>query len=171
MYRPSDDTFLLRSALSGQRGHSFLEIGAGNFGSLSELEKNFDLVVGTDLIKPDNIKEIICRGEIIIADSATCFRENTFDLVAFNPPYLPSEEIIDLTIDGGKEGIEVALRFLSEAIRVVKSNGKIIFLLSSHNPIEKVEELCKVNGFKLRKLKEKRLFFESIYILEAYRSQ
>ena len=57
---------------------------------------------------------------LILADAASCFMDGCFDLVAFNPPYVPSGKIEDVAVDGGAEGTEVALRFLEEALRVVE---------------------------------------------------
>jgi release factor glutamine methyltransferase len=90
-----------------------------------------------------------------------------FDLVAFNPPYLPSETIEDIAVDGGEGGTEVPLLFLQEALRVVKKDGRIVMLLSSQNSTEEIRRECSRKNFTLRSIASKELFFERLYVYEA----
>jgi len=158
VYLSSDDSNLLRGVLQGYSGECALEIGAGNGGNLPELSKRFGLVVGTDLVRPEFSKGII------IADRAGCFREAVFDLVAFNPPYLPSARIEDLAVDGGRDGVEVALSFLEEAVRVLKPAGKIVMLVSSENPIEELKGFCDQKGLGMALVASKALFYERLFV-------
>ncbi len=162
VYLTSDDSNLIRRALKRYSGDCCLEIGAGNGGSLLELEKTFKLAVGTDLLRPER------ASNLVLADRATCFRNSVFDLVAFNPPYLPSEGVDDAAVDGGSDGVEVPISFLKEAIRVVKPAGRIVLLLSSYNPTERLEALCAENGLRMRLVDTMRLFFETltVYVIE-----
>lgn len=162
VYLASDDSNLIRRVLKRYSGECCLEIGAGNGGNLLELEKTFELAVGTELLRPER------ASNLVLADRATCFRNSVFDLVALNPPYLPSNRIEDITIDGGRDGIEVPLSFLEEAIRVVKPTGKVVMLLSNYNPLEKFKEICAENGLKMTLIESEDLFYErlSLYSVE-----
>jgi release factor glutamine methyltransferase len=166
-YLASDDSALLREAITGYSGYSCLEIGAGNAGNLTELAKSFDQAVGTELVKPNGIDWKGRGWDIVLADRATCFRDEVFDLVAFNPPYLPSETIEDIAVDGGEGGTEVPLLFLQEALRVVKKDGRIVMLLSSQNSTEEIRRECSRKNFTLRSIASKELFFERLYAYEA----
>ena len=166
-YLASDDSELLRSVVVTYSGESCLEMGAGVGVTLADLAKRFSLAVGTDLVIPDRRGWRGRPGNFVLADRAACFSDGSFDLVAFNPPYLPSEGIEDVAVDGGAEGVEVALGFLREAFRVVKRRGKVVLLLSSLDSIEDVQRECARNSFSLRRVAEKGLFFERLYVFEC----
>jgi methylase of polypeptide subunit release factors len=64
-----------------------------------------------------------------------CYKEK-FDIISFNPPYLPSENIpldrrADLALVGGEEGYEVAKNFLRSSNEYLKVGGKVIILAYS----------------------------------------
>ncbi|HVB12834.1 MAG TPA: hypothetical protein VNE86_06850, partial [Nitrososphaerales archaeon] len=112
-YLYSDDSQLMGFALSQLvGGGSFLEIGVGNGGNQKFVKGKFDLVVGTDIVKLKEVKLENPFAELIMADRASCFRSSVFDVIAFNPPYVPSETIVDRKVDGGPNGVEVPLGFL-----------------------------------------------------------
>ena len=165
-YIYSEDSSLLGSAMDTlSYGDSFLEIGYGGGGNLKHLVHKFNLVVGTDLNR-NGLKSRNEGIDFVIADRASCFRANSFDAIAFNPPYLPSAEIIDRTIDGGVDGIEVPLEFLSSALQVIKPKGKILMLISDLGAKEKFENYCKANHLKFLEFAKRRLFFETLFVYE-----
>lgn len=147
-------------------GNSFLEIGCGKASNLIGVDTKFDLVVGTDIQPLTVMRELKGLGnyELIVTDKASCFKDGVFDVVAFNPPYLPSEQIVDRAVDGGRLGLEVALSFLDDALRVSKTGqSKIIVILSSESDIVAFEKYCKENDLKLEILLEESLFFERLF--------
>jgi release factor glutamine methyltransferase len=169
-YLSSSDSELLRSALREYSGETSLEIGAGNAGNLIELAKRFRMVAGTDLVKPaSRMSDEPRNADFVLADGASCFRDGVFDLVAFNPPYVPTGGIEDVAVDGGKGGVEVSLGFLKDALRVVKTSGKIVFIVSSENPVNVLEEECRKKGFLLVPLSTRKLFYETLFVYVAER--
>jgi release factor glutamine methyltransferase len=165
-YTSSEDSALLRSVLQGMSGESCLEIGAGNCGNLLELRRGFELVVGTDLLKPATSD---WRGkgiEFVLTDAASCLRPDAFDLVAFNPPYLAEEVSDDRAVEGGR-GLEVPKAFLREALRTVKRTGKIVFLLNDEADLGEFEEMCSEKSFALKRLRARRVFFEELSVYSA----
>jgi len=168
VYLASEDSLLLRRVLQRFSGQSCLEIGSGNGGNLSVLVKSFGFVVGTDIVPPEMP---LGGGEFVLADRASCFRDYTFDLVAFNPPYLPSEEVEDPAVDGGRDGVDAALAFLEEAVRVMKSTGTILILLSSYNPRERIELICRKHGLTMTLEESERLFYENLAVYAIRRAQ
>jgi methylase of polypeptide subunit release factors len=164
-YLAAEDSALLREALRGYAGGASLEIGAGNGGNLVALTRCFQLVVGTDLDRPSMKDWKVEGADFVLADLATCLRSSTFDLVAFNPPYL-REEVTDRATQGG-EGLEVPKSFLREALRVVKKEGKVVFLLNQEAAVPEFDDICASAGFGLRRVASMKMFFEELAVYEA----
>ena len=89
-----------------------------------------------------------------------------FDLIIFNPPYLPLEEKepldSQLSTTGGKKGNEILIRFLSQAKKHLNKNGKILIVFSSLTP--SVNKIIKKYNFKFKKLDEEKIDFETLYL-------
>ena len=168
-YIASDDSVLLRKALRSYAGGSALEIGAGNGGNLVDLCGTFDLVVGTELVKPEMGDWTAEGANLVLADSASCLRDSVFDLVAFNPPYLRGI-VEDRAVDAGVD-LEVPKRFLRDAIRVVKPGGRIVFLLDQDADIDEFQRICKPRGFRVRRIASARLFYEELSVYAAEHAQ
>ena len=128
-YTASEDSALLRRAVSKFSGGSCLELGAGNAGTLIELSRRFAIAVGTDIVRPAMTDWKKARAEFVLGDGASCIRSSTFDLVVFNPPYIVAAVGADPAVEGG-ELLEVPLMFLKEALRVVKSTGRVVMVLN-----------------------------------------
>ncbi|HXW94154.1 MAG TPA: hypothetical protein VEJ19_00410 [Nitrososphaerales archaeon] len=165
-YISSEDSAFLRSALQGLTGGSCLEIGAGNCGNLIELRRGFNLVVGTDLLRPTTSDWKEKGIEFVLTDEASCLRADAFDLVVFNPPYLAVEVSEDRTVEGGRE-LEIPKEFLREALRTVKRTGKVVFLLNDEADAGEFEELCCNKSFVLTRLASRRVFFEELRAYSA----
>ena len=95
----------------------------------------------------------------------------TFDLIAFNPPYLPSEDgnVKDLAVDGGFAGRTLIEAFLSNAGEHLSPGGRIQVVVSSLNNTGYVKKLYTKNGFKPEVTAGKKLFFEKLYVLTGTR--
>ncbi|MCP8312552.1 MAG: methyltransferase [Candidatus Methylarchaceae archaeon HK02M1] len=174
-YKPAEDTFLLARAIGRYSGKVKLEIGIGSGYIFIELSKSKNpLVVGTD-ISVKALREVLIRlksidrdnVELVHCDGASPFRKGCFDLIIFNPPYLPSEEILDSTVDGGKEGIEAMEKFIDHSLNVVSNSGSIVFILSTLSNYVKVVKILKDKGFEVVKKESLKLFFEEIFVIEA----
>ncbi|HEV2138583.1 MAG TPA: methyltransferase domain-containing protein [Nitrososphaerales archaeon] len=165
-YIASEDSALLRRVVSEYSGRTFLEIGAGNAGTLIELSARFADVVGTDIVRPAMMDWKKTGVDFVLADGATCLRSSTFDLVAFNPPYIAAAIVADKAVEGGEE-LQVPLKFLREALRVVRPDGAVIMLLNDGAELSKFKEVCASAGFRLRRVASRRVFFEELYVFVA----
>ena len=88
-----------------------------------------------------------------------------FDLIIFNPPYLPQDKVVsDKSIYGGIKGHETLERFFYEASEYLKENGKILIVFSSLTKKEKVDELLNDYCFEFKQVDEKKLFFETLFV-------
>ena len=136
---------------------------------LRGLSKNFSIVVGTD-IDFYSLKLILkmSRNErVICCDAATALRNIKFDMIVFNPPYLPNtNNNVDKTVDGGPTGIELSIHFLISAIGKLTSNGKILMLVSSLSDTEKLDRFIEKNNFMMKKIAQEDLFYETLKIIE-----
>jgi len=169
-YLPAEDTDLLREALEPFSGGSCLEIGFGSGAVLASVSPRFGLAVGTEVIDLEEARLAAAPGvELFLADRATCFRDGVFDLVFFNPPYLPSEKIEDEAVDGGPTGVEVAVSFLEEGLRVLGEGGTIVALLSTEGDLGSFLSHCSNLGLAVDSVAEKRLFYETLAVLTMRR--
>lgn len=92
--------------------------------------------------------------------------EGRFDLIIFNPPYLPVDDKGDLekAWAGGKGGIEVVDKFLNGVIDQLTTNGRILLLVSSKMELD--ELFSKHGGFSRRTMASREFFFEKLTVLE-----
>ncbi len=165
-YLASQDSALLRRALQVHSAGSFLEMGAGNGGNLVDMVKRSRLVVGTDIVMPAMSDWKEAGASFLLADRGSCLRDSCFDLVAFNPPYLPADPAEDTAVGGGR-GLEVPESFLREALRVVKKSGTVVFLLNDEANEEKMKKICAERGFRLERKASQRVFFEELRVYSA----
>jgi methylase of polypeptide subunit release factors len=161
-YAPAEDTFALLDSLPNNVSTA-LEIGCGSCFILAHLDAKYK--VGCDIRKPaivsSGINFVLCDGRKLP------FRQNSFQLAFFNPPYLPSKGIQDPAVDGGRGGVEIALLFLTQSLDVTKDGGQIFTLLSSFSDLS----LFRKTLIELRlnfSEKRKRLFFEELDVFKIY---
>ena len=65
-----------------------------------------------------------------------------FNLIIFNPPYLPQDKgLDDQAIYGGKKGWEISELFFKQASHHLFPDGKVLFLFSSLTNKKKIEEI------------------------------
>jgi release factor glutamine methyltransferase len=90
--------------------------------------------------------------------------EGSFDLIVFNPPYLPDEIKggIERSWAGGEDGVRVLDRFLRDAPNHLAKGGRILVLLST--AMKGVPLQCVLSQFIGDRLAAKRLFFEEIWV-------
>ena len=169
-YLPAEDTRLLIGALKDFSGRPCLEIGFGSGAVLASVAGRFGLAVGTDILGLEDAKLATrARLELVLADRATCFRAGVFDLVFFNPPYLPSAKAEDAAVDGGPTGVEVPISFLEEGLRVLTEEGTIVALLSSEGDLRYFLGHCSTLGLAVETITEERVFFETLSVLTIRR--
>jgi len=174
VYVPSDDSFLLLRNIRTPSGKRFLDMGCACGIIGLHAAKNGATVTATD-INPhavDCTRRNAARNNlrIEVVQSDLFERVNGyFDVIAFNPPYLPGEtrstSWIEKSWTGGDEGNEVAVRFLQSAWKYLSPGGDIYLVLSSLGGMMGALKVAK-EKYHAEMLEEKHMFFESVY---AYR--
>ncbi len=172
VYPPSEDSFLLlKWAKKFCKGKKVLEIGCGSGVISEEIKKIAKDLLATD-INPKAVEICISKGiKAILSDLFEKVR-GKFDIILFNPPYLPEEEEKDVwirrAIYGGRKGNEVIIRFLEEAWKHLKKDGVILLIWSSRsNPEEIIERFKEIYEFDI--LESLNLFFERISCVKVRR--
>lgn len=169
VYPVREDTLFVKEHLPDSlEGENFLEVGVGNGEiSLKVAEKGAD-VTGVD-INPeavqhtrDRFEEENLEGEIVESDLFEKV-DGDFDFIVFNPPYLSGREGIgdEEMWRGGKEGLEVAERFLKYVSDYLGEDGRAWIVLSSQTDFERL-----VENFDLEVVDSEKMWFERLYLLE-----
>jgi release factor glutamine methyltransferase len=96
-----------------------------------------------------------------------------FDLILFNAPYVPCEQLegsswVEQAWAGGTTGRRIIDRFISKASRFLKQTGRIFLMQSTLSGIEQTVGRFKQNGLKTSIAAKRDLpFFETIVLVKA----
>ena len=116
-------------------------------------------------INPDAIKLLkkkFSKSKVVLSDLFSKVpKTQKFDLIIFNPPYLPNNSF-DKQPDtsGGKNGSEIINKFLKSAKKYLSKKGKIFLITSSFT------KEIDWQDYEKKLLGENRVFFEEIYVWE-----
>ncbi len=171
-YEPREDSFLLLENIKKYSKGSVLDLGTGSGILAIEAAKYANKVLAVDInraalkVAKDNAKKQGIKNIGFKHSDLFSSVRGKFDLIVFNPPYLPRDRRVkeDKDIEGGKRGYETIERFLSKANDHLKRYGKILLLFSSLTDKQKVDEVIAKNLFKAKQLTQKRIFFETLYV-------
>lgn len=169
IYNPREDSFLLEKAVKKYaKGKTFLDVGSG-----SGIQSKAAISAGAKSILAIDINSeviIYLKKQNLSAVKSDLFKnvKGKFDLIAFNPPYLPEDEredsAIQLVTTGGKKGDEIILRFIKNVKRHLSENGIILLIVSSLTPKRKILELLKKQDLSHNVIDSEKFFFESLEV-------
>lgn len=176
VYQPEADTFLLlRAALREVRpGDRVLEVGTGSGRIAAAILETGARVVGTDINPHAVLAARSCGVEAVRTDLAAGLA-GPFDLVVFNPPYLPTiaedriDDWLEYALDGGPDGRRVIERFVRDLDRVLAPYGRLLLLVSSVTGIDAVRETLGGHGFISFVVDQENCEGERLYVLRAMR--
>lgn len=145
IYQPAEDSFLMSDVLrkiipkllSKNKNLKFLEIGCGSGIQLqTALEAGIkkENIIGAD-VNVNAVNSCKKLGFICMKSNLFSNINNLFDLIIFNPPYLPDDKdepvFSKFATTGGKKGGEIINKFLKQAKEHLTEDGKIILIISS----------------------------------------
>lgn len=175
-YTPQEDSFLLKEFVKRCAKGIVLDMGTGSGIQAKEAahSKRTSEIYAVDISRTaikyakknlDGKKHKKIKW--IIGDLFSRFKSvkylHYFDTIIFNPPYLPENyRTKDTALTGGKTGARVIERFLMQAGRHLKPNGKILLVFSSLT--KGVQNLIAQNLFTGKELGKLHVFFEDIYV-------
>lgn len=179
VYEPAEDSFLFLDMFESLKETNYfinkrfrsksplvLEIGSGS-GIISTFVKMHDIIpnsfhIASDINTNCNIKtmetlkhnapQTFGQFDTLKSDLVTSFKDNTIDVLFFNPPYVPSEDIPDLPADsandtwldlaliGGKDGMIITNKLLLDLDRVLTIDGEAYILFCARNNHREVVE-------------------------------
>lgn len=168
-YIPAEDSFLLVKQVKAKApGKSVLDMGAG-WGILAEtaMQAKCKSILAAD-INPEHVAYVQSKGISAVQSDLFSNIKGKFDLIVFNPPYLPEDELEDAEtrqlVSGGKHGYEILARFLKDAKSHLNKSSEILFVFSSLTNKKKLEQILKKHRYTFACLEQEEHFFETLYV-------
>jgi len=184
VYEPAEDSFLFAENLVVGKGDVVLDMGTG-CGILGIIAAGkASKVVAVDVnpygvrCAEENAKlnSVLDKIFFVQGDLFTAIRiGEKFDLILFNAPYLPSEDTEDdswlgRAWSGGVTGRQVIDRFIHEAPKYLKRDGRVFLMQSTLSGFNETVRKFEENGLKASVIAEQALpFFETIVLVGAQR--
>jgi release factor glutamine methyltransferase len=171
VYSPEADTMMLLTAarVEARPGDRILEVGTGS-GLIAAEIAPITRIVAIDI----NPHAVLCASkagvDVVWTDLFAGIR-GPFDLVLFNPPYLPTQpdermdDWLEYALDGGENGRAVIERFARNVGDVLAPDGRILLLISSLTGIREVQDLFCGLGFSADIAAEQVVEDEMLYVL------
>ncbi|MCL5730108.1 MAG: methyltransferase [Candidatus Pacearchaeota archaeon] len=167
IYQPAEDSLFLSKFLKKEivkiKPKKILDMGSGSGIQAKTCIKSGikpKQITLADINKSaiDILRKRFPDSKVISSDLFGKIKER-YDLIVFNPPYLPENEFDrEQDTTGGKNGSEVINRFLEQAKDHLLPEGIILILTSS------LTKRIDWSGYRKRLLGKKKLFFEELYV-------
>jgi len=169
IYPPSEDSYLLAEQVKKYaKNKSVIDIGSGSgIQAETAIESGAKSVLATD-INSEAISYLKSKKIHTIKSNLFNKIKSKFDLIVFNPPYLPrdkrEDKEISIATTGGKKGDEIIINFLKQAKSHLNKNGIILLVLSSLTPKNRITALLKKQKMKYEVLASQNFFFETLEV-------
>ena len=147
-----------------------LEVGCGSGLISQELAARVHSLLATD-INPHAVRAAKERGIEVVRSDLFLGIRGKFDLILFNPPYLPtsseerSDSWINYALDGGESGRETIDRFLKDLPDRLRPDGRALLLISSLTGLKEVQGRAMAAGLAVKTVASAGCFFEQLHVL------
>jgi release factor glutamine methyltransferase len=177
VYCPEDDSYFLSEIIEDKiplmlKKNGYLKILEIGSGSGIQLQTALNLGVKKQNIfscdiNPKAVHYCSQQGFNCIESDLFGNIKGKFDLIIFNPPYLPKDsqepKNSQIATTGGNNGGEIINKFLKQAVRHLSKEGKIILLTSS------LTKGINWESWNRKIIGGKKLFFEELKVFELTR--
>jgi release factor glutamine methyltransferase len=175
VYYPREDSLLMAKVIEDLKieKENVLEIGCGS-GFLSILlamkgagvtavDINEEAVGATESNAKANGVDITCLRSDLFEKT-----DERFDMIVFNPPYLPVEEgENDAIYAGGLSGRETIERFIAGVKGHLNRNGTVLIVISSLTGEHEVKELFEKEGMNASVVAKEKIPWEELIVIQA----
>jgi release factor glutamine methyltransferase len=174
VYQPAEDSKLLADAVVErvEGGERALDVGTGSGYVAARMREAGADAVGADL-NPHACRQAAEAGiPAVRADLTAAFQAESFDVVTFNPPYLPTEsdkewdDWMERALSGGEDGRAAIDPFLDDVARVLRPEGAAYLLVSSLTDPDAVRERAAANGLASEEVASESHPFETLLVVE-----
>ena len=176
IYQPREDSYLLQKQVKKySRNKKVIDIGSGKgIQAETAIKAKAKSLTATDI---DNnsislLKNKFKNNENIKIVKSNLFskinKKEKFDLIIFNPPYLPQDYREDKesakATTGGKKGDEIILKFIKQANNYLSKDGIILIVISSLTPQNRINKLLSKLKLKKKLLAKQSFFMEKLEV-------
>jgi release factor glutamine methyltransferase len=173
VYQPEADTYLLLEAVQGElKPHDrVLEMGTGT-GYIGSHLTGYGSLLCAD-INPHACLAAKSRGLSVVRTDLFAGISGKFDLIVFNPPYLPTQDDeriadwLEYALDGGLEGRSTIARFIAGIRSVLAPGGRVLLLISSLTGVDEVTGMFREQGFETAIIARRKIFDEWLLVLKS----
>lgn len=182
VYEPHDDTFLLARVVQERvrPGMHVLEVGCGAGVVAMTAARAGAVVTATDA-NPTAVE--LCRHNAkqnglamtVVETDLLAGLEGPFDLIVFNPPYLPTAEEdvvqgpLNLAFDGGHDGNETVLRFAAQIASLPSRPAEVLVVHSSLSDPKPLQDAMRLIGYDHAIAAREKHFYEQLWVRRFYR--
>ena len=174
VYQPAEDSKLLADAVveTVDPGQRALDVGTGSGYVATRLRNEADAdAVGVDL-NPEACEQAFEAGvPVVRGDMFDPFRDDAFDIVVCNPPYLPTppeqewDDWMERALSGGEDGRAMVDPFLDGVGRVLTEGGAAYLLISTLTGPEAVRAYGRERGLDSEIVSEESPPFEKLLVV------
>lgn len=176
IYQPAEDSELLAHHIPRYvKSKSFLDMGAGSgIQSRTAHKAGAKSVFAVD-INPEVVSELKRNKISSIKSDLFSHVKGRFDVIAFNPPYLPEDKREDdesrVVTTGGKRGDEITLRFIRGLSKHLAQNGVALLIVSSLAPHARMKKELAQAHFQKKTIGTVSFFMEKLELWKITRKQ
>ncbi|WP_436901405.1 HemK2/MTQ2 family protein methyltransferase [Halovenus halobia] len=177
VYQPAEDSKLLADAVveAVEPGQRVLDVGTGSGYVATRLRREAEAeALGVDL-NPEACEQARDAGvPVVRGDMVSPFRDEAFDVVVCNPPYLPTppeqewDDWMERALSGGEDGRAMVDPFLDSVGRVLRPDGEAYLLISTLTSPEEVRAYARERGLQSEIVVEECHPFEKLLVLRFW---
>jgi release factor glutamine methyltransferase len=176
VYPVEEDTVLLLDAALAEAHpcDRVLEVGTGSGHIAASLAGRAAHVIALD-INPHAARAAHATGVEVVRSDLFAGIRGPFDLVLFNPPYLPTtpqerlDDWLEYALDGGPDGRRTIARFIADLDPILAAGGRALLLVSSLTEPGEVLRLAEAVGLCGTVVLERLVEGESLVVLRIER--